>query len=122
MGDVRSSSRDSDVNAPIAETCFENSQARTIKKSARYSGDAPKRGTKADRRLAHTDGEWTNKDCELAYDEAEWTNKDRGRVNEDRGRFCLDSSKLEEIEALGSSPLQSSFEIRYWVLFDQPLA
>ncbi len=33
--------------------------------------------------------------------------------SQERGRFCLDSSKLEEIEALGSSPIQSCFENRY---------
>ena len=32
--------------------------------------------------------------------------------SQERGRFCLDSSKLEEIEALGSSPIQSCFENR----------
>ena len=65
--------------------------------------------------------DWLRESEELRFDGFQGKRNDhqiRPSSNErsgsqERGRFCLDSSKLEEIEALGSSPIQSCFENRY---------
>ena len=108
-------------------TTLDIDELEDMEKFERFQGGVNKYGWKNESELKKNIGlpgrgtDWLRESEELRFDGFQGKRNDhqiRPSSNErsgsqERGRFCLDSSKLEEIEALGSSPIQSCFENRY---------
>lgn len=107
-------------------TTLDLDELEDMEKFEPFQGRVNKYGWKNESELKKNIGlpgretDWLRESEELRFDGFQGKRNDhqiRPSSNErsgskERGRFCLDSSKLEEIEALGSSPIQSCFENR----------